>query len=170
MLRVGLRKANSIPSSGFALTVLTSGQRCQTPQLFFATRGILLRSLGFRRFFASSQLAMADTSGKGLLLKSDQIADIYRDEIHSVLKSRSSPPKLVGILSTSAAPSKFYAEFTQKQCDALGITFELRKTGAALGPERGLGEGEGAEEAIIEANEDPSVDGIMVSTGRPDSK
>ncbi|EIN10847.1 NAD(P)-binding protein [Punctularia strigosozonata HHB-11173 SS5] len=105
---------------------------------------------------------MADSSGKGILLKSDQIANVHRDEIQTILKTRSSSPKLVGILSTSAAPSRFYAEFTQKQCNALGIIFELRKTGAALGLEEGAGEGDGVEEAIIEANDDPTVDGIMV--------
>jgi len=96
---------------------------------------------------------------KGVLLKADPIANTFRDEIKAALAASPKPPKLVGILSTSAAPSKFYAEFTQKQCDALGVEFVLKKTGAALGEG---GEGEGVEEAIIEANEDDSVDGIMV--------
>lgn len=67
---------------------------------------------------------------------------------------------MVGILSTAAAPSKFYAEFTRKQCDDLGVEFVLKKVGSAL--DEGLSDGEGVEEAIIEANEDDSVDGIMV--------
>jgi methylenetetrahydrofolate dehydrogenase (NAD+) len=37
----------------------------------------------------------------------------------------------------------------------------LKEIGAALSPENG--EGDGVEEAIMEANEDDSVDGIMVS-------
>jgi len=106
--------------------------------------------------------------GKGLLLKADPIALQFRDEVKSSLAQRPKPPKLVGILATSSAPSKNYAEFTRKQCEELGFEFVLRKTGAAIdsdaveGGER-LGEGEGVEEAIIEANEDESVDGIMVS-------
>ncbi|KZT71496.1 NAD(P)-binding protein [Daedalea quercina L-15889] len=102
----------------------------------------------------------AEPCGKGILLKADSIANVFRDEIRVTLATRSRPPKLVGILATSAAPSKFYAEFTQKQCVALGFDFVLKRIGAAADPT--LGEGDGVEEAIIEANEDESVDGIMV--------
>ncbi|PCH40886.1 NAD(P)-binding protein [Wolfiporia cocos MD-104 SS10] len=101
-----------------------------------------------------------EASGKGILLKADPIANAFRDEIKAALAERPRPPKLVGILATSAAPSKFYADFTQKQCDALGVEFVLKRTGAAADPS--AGEGDGVEEAIIEANEDNSVDGIMV--------
>ena len=94
------------------------------------------------------------------MLKADLIAETFRIEIKSTLASAPRPPKLVGILATSSAPSKFYAEFTKKQCDALGVEFVLRKTGAAA--DESLAPGEGVEEAIIEANEDNSVDGIMV--------
>ncbi|KAJ7167649.1 NAD(P)-binding protein [Mycena filopes] len=52
-------------------------------------------------------------------------------------------PRLVGILATSSAPSKFYAEFTRKQCEDLGVDFVLKTT------------------AIIQANEDENIDGIM---------
>jgi methylenetetrahydrofolate dehydrogenase (NAD+) len=98
--------------------------------------------------------------GKGLLLKADSIADTFRSEVKNSLTACGRPPKLVGILSTTSAPSKFYAEFTKKQCDELGVEFVLKKTGAAYNGK--LGEGEGVEEAIIEANEDDNVDGIMV--------
>ncbi|THV08222.1 NAD-P-binding protein [Dendrothele bispora CBS 962.96] len=102
---------------------------------------------------------------KGLLLKADPIAAIFQDEVKTTLASRGSSslrPRLVGILSTSSEPSKMYAEFTRKQCEALGVDFVLKKTGAALEGGKGFAEGEGVEEAIMEANEDPSVDGIMV--------
>ncbi|TBU46371.1 NAD(P)-binding protein [Dichomitus squalens] len=98
--------------------------------------------------------------GKGVLLKADAIAETFRVEIKSALSNASRPPKLVGILATSASPSKFYAEFTKKQCDALGVEFVLRRTGQAA--DEALAPGEGVEEAIIEANEDDTVDGIMV--------
>jgi methylenetetrahydrofolate dehydrogenase (NAD+) len=104
----------------------------------------------------------SEVSGKGLLLKAESIANTFCSEVKETLSSCSPDcrPKLVGILATTSAPCKFYADFTKKQCEDLGVEFVLKKTGAA---DNGyLGEGEGAEEAIIEANEDDTVDGIMV--------
>lgn len=97
---------------------------------------------------------------KGLLQSAEPIAETFREEVKNTLAVASRIPKLVGILSASSAPSRAYAEFTKKQCEALGVAFDLRAIGAASSGE--LGEGEGVEEAIIEANEDDSVDGIMV--------
>jgi methylenetetrahydrofolate dehydrogenase (NAD+) len=97
---------------------------------------------------------------KGLLIKADPIAAQFRDEVKQALAQRSCRPKLVGILATTSAPSKSYAEFTRKQCEELGFDFILKPTGAAASSE--LGEGDGVEEAIIEANEDESIHGIMV--------
>jgi methylenetetrahydrofolate dehydrogenase (NAD+) len=97
---------------------------------------------------------------KGLLLKADSIAATFRDEVKQSLDQCQIRPKLVGILGTSSAPSKNYAEYTKKQCDDLGVEFALIKTGAAASAD--LDEGYGVEEAIIEANEDNSVHGIMV--------
>ncbi|KAM5534412.1 hypothetical protein V8D89_011879 [Ganoderma adspersum] len=98
--------------------------------------------------------------GNGVLFKADAIAETFRAEIKAELSSAPRVPKLVGILATNAAPSKFYSDFTKKQCDALGIEFVLKKTGQAA--DDSLAPGEGVEEAIIEANEDESIDGIMV--------
>lgn len=104
----------------------------------------------------------SDTAGKGVLLKSDLIAGAFRDEIKAGIAQSPAAraPKLVGILATAAAPSKFYADFTKKQCDELGVEFVLKTVGSAA--DTTLSDGEGVEEAIIEANEDDSVDGIMV--------
>jgi len=112
---------------------------------------------------------------KGVLLKADTIAEPFLAEVKASLASisRSRPPKLVGILSTDNSPSRSYAEFTRKQCVALGIEFELRQVGAALNLNAsgaggshdsavGGADGDGVEEAIIEANADETVDGIMV--------
>jgi methylenetetrahydrofolate dehydrogenase (NAD+) len=111
---------------------------------------------------------------KGILLKADTIAEPFAAEVKAGLAnstSRSRPPKLVGILAASNAPSRSYAEFTRKQCVGLGIEFELREVGPALrGREAGANgasvdvtsNGDGVEEAIIEANADDAVDGIMV--------
>ena len=114
--------------------------------------------------------AMADTdpapapAPKGLLLKADAIAEPFLAEVKASLANltRSRAPKLVGILATANAPSRSYAEFTRKQCDALGIVFELREVGAALPNGAGGADGDGVEEAIIEANAEDGVDGIMV--------
>lgn len=103
------------------------------------------------------------TPPKGLLLKADSIATPFHSEVQTAIASRPRKPRLVGILSTSSAPSRSYAAFTKKQCEALGLEFVLREVGAAVsGGDAGRGEGEGVEEAIIEANGDEGVDGIMV--------
>ena len=108
----------------------------------------------------ASEPLLEDASGKGLLMKADVIATTYKKELSDNLQKCSRALKLVGILSTSSAPSRSYAEFTRKQCENLGVSFVLKAVGAALDPK--MGEGEGVEEAIIEANGDDSVDGIMV--------
>lgn len=102
----------------------------------------------------------SEATGKGLLLKADPIAATFKNEVQTSLAQCQTHPKLVGILATSSAPSRHYAEFTKKQCEELGVKFVLKTTGAAVFSE--LREGEGVEEAIIEANEDESVHGIMV--------
>ncbi|KAI0265958.1 hypothetical protein BC834DRAFT_159463 [Gloeopeniophorella convolvens] len=100
---------------------------------------------------------------KGVLLNADSIAQPFLAELRTALAARppgARPPTLVGILATSSAPSAAYAEFTRRQCAALGVRFELRAVGRAVDPD--AQDGDGAEEAIIEANADADVDGIMV--------
>lgn len=109
----------------------------------------------------------------GKLLKADSIASIYRADIEASIKafasspSHSRKPKLVGILATDSKPSEMYAEFTRKTCEDIGVEFVLKRVGAAVKKEEGdsgsVGSnGEGVELAIIEANEDVGVDGMMV--------
>lgn len=112
-----------------------------------------------------------DAAGKGLLLKADPIADAFRAEVKDALGASHRAPTLVGILATDASPSRFYAEFTRKQCEGLGVRFILKEVGNAVKQEEGetdhcdqaRSDGEEVEETIIEANEDDDVDGIMVS-------
>lgn len=69
-------------------------------------------------------------------------------------------PRPVPLL-TPPAPR---AQFTKKSCESLGINYELRRVGAARqdqGDQPGVEIG--VEEAILEANEEDGVDGIMVS-------
>jgi methylenetetrahydrofolate dehydrogenase (NAD+) len=53
-------------------------------------------------------------------------------------------------------------QFTKKACETIGINFELRLVGDARKGMDGQGVGIDVEEAILEANEDREVDGIMV--------
>ncbi|KAG8936513.1 hypothetical protein FRC02_001479 [Tulasnella sp. 418] len=107
----------------------------------------------------------------GKLIKADSIAAKFRSDIEQTIRERTSSagrkPKLVGILATDSKPSESYAEFTQKTCDSIGVDFVLKRVGGALVTKEGDQEirgvnGEGVEEAIIEANEDSNIDGIMV--------
>ena len=70
-------------------------------------------------------------------------------------------PKLVGLLANSSAPSRAYAQWTAKACEAVGIEYELREVGNKEGDEGTAEQGE-VEEAILDANADPSIHGIMV--------
>ncbi|GJJ07276.1 hypothetical protein Clacol_001476 [Clathrus columnatus] len=97
--------------------------------------------------------------GEGVLLSADSIALPFREEIQNSLRLLQDVPTLMGILSTNSKPSRFYAEFTKKTCEELGFKFILKQVGSALDPS--LPDGENVEEAIIEANADPSIDGIM---------
>lgn len=106
-----------------------------------------------------------DAVGKGILLKVDPIADAFRAEVKDGLTASHRAPTLVGILATNASPSRFYADFTRKQCEGLGMKFILKEVGSAVKQNEGeeaRSDGDGVEEVIIEANEDDNVDGIMV--------
>lgn len=71
-------------------------------------------------------------------------------------------PKLVGILATNSAPSRAYASWTEKACEAVGIEYELRIVNCE-GETAGQGD---VEEAILAANVDEGVHGIMVYVSR----
>lgn len=107
-----------------------------------------------------------NAAGKGILLKADPIADAFRAEVKDGLAAPHRTPTLVGILATNASPSRFYAEFTRKQCEELGVRFILKEVGSAVKQngdvDEAMADGDAAEEAIIEANEDNNIDGIMV--------
>lgn len=105
----------------------------------------------------------------GVLLSAVKVASPFEKEVKESLATLSKPPTLVAILSTSAAPSRMYANFAKAQCENLGVKFVLKEVGAGkwhegLGVGKGNfgGEGEGVEEAIVEANEDDECDGILV--------
>jgi len=100
-------------------------------------------------------------AGLGTLLKGETISKPFRDEVVASLASLPRKPRLVGILATEG-PSRVYAEFTRRTCEDVGVEFVLREIGAAAGDKEGREGDVGVEEAIIDANEDEEIDGIMV--------
>ena len=104
----------------------------------------------------------------GVLLTAAKVGAPFENEVRESLKGFGRPPTLVAILSTSATPSRMYATFARSLCENIGVRFVLREVGAGRWKEGGLskeeagGEGEGVEEAIVEANEDEECDGILV--------
>lgn len=61
------------------------------------------------------------------------------------------PPKLVGFLANTDPAAKMYADFTKKTSLECGFRFDTREVNK-----------EDLEDAIMDANEDTDVDGIMV--------
>ncbi|GAA5930223.1 hypothetical protein JCM3775_004333 [Rhodotorula graminis] len=93
----------------------------------------------------------------------EHIAKPFRQELVRVTDQLSPKPKLVGILANSGAPSRAYANWTAKACEAVGIDYELREVGiVASGATEGTAEQGEVEEAILLANQDVNVNGIMV--------
>jgi methylenetetrahydrofolate dehydrogenase (NAD+) len=102
----------------------------------------------------------------GLLLQAAKVAVPFDAELRNAISQLPHPPTLCAILSTSNAGSRAYATFSRAQCENLGIRFVLKEIGAGKNRDgeggKKFGEGEGVEGAIVEANEDPKVDGILV--------
>ncbi|CEP60733.1 methylenetetrahydrofolate dehydrogenase (NAD(+)) LALA0_S01e17722g [Lachancea lanzarotensis] len=97
---------------------------------------------------------MSDKPGRTILASS--ISKTYVDEITAKINSlktiRPEGPLLVGFLANDDPAAEMYANWTGKTCESMGFRYELRR----------VQEKDFLEEAIIEANRDKSVDGIMV--------
>ncbi|KAF2397569.1 NAD(P)-binding protein [Trichodelitschia bisporula] len=89
---------------------------------------------------SNCKVLLAGTLAKGLL------AEVKADR-----EQLQRSPLLVGFLSCSDPAARVYAEFTQKTCRENGFEFELREV-----------DREELEDAIITANGDDKVDGIIV--------
>jgi len=88
-------------------------------------------------------------------------------QIQTSLAAGGKKPKLVGFLCGSKdSPSAVYADWTRKACESVGIDYELRRIAdEAEAEETGsetLGGAADLEAAILDANSDPAVNGIMV--------
>ncbi|GFZ47479.1 Methylenetetrahydrofolate dehydrogenase [NAD(+)] [Saitozyma sp. JCM 24511] len=102
---------------------------------------------------------------QGLLVTASKVHVPFKTELLSEMaepRFAKRPPHLVGILATSKEDARTYAEFTKKACEQIGINFELRLVGEARVGLDGEGVGIDVEEAVLEANDDVEVDGIMV--------
>ncbi|WP_432823000.1 bifunctional methylenetetrahydrofolate dehydrogenase/methenyltetrahydrofolate cyclohydrolase [Trichloromonas sp.] len=86
-----------------------------------------------------------------MLVSPYTVAARYRAEIRQEIRSLGTPLKVVGFLGGEYAPSLTYANYTKNACEELGIDYELRQLHRL-----------DLEQAIVAANEDPSIHGIMV--------
>lgn len=87
----------------------------------------------------------------GRTILASTIAKTYIAEVEDGVKKLGRSPKLVGFLANDDPAARMYAEWTGKTSESLGFTYELRSV-----------DKEELEEAIIDANDDDAVDGIMV--------
>jgi methylenetetrahydrofolate dehydrogenase (NAD+) len=79
------------------------------------------------------------------------VAKPFVDELMAGVKALNRSPKLVGFLANTDPAAKMYAEWTGKTCQGIGFDYDLREV-----------DKEELEEAIVQANEDDNVDGIMI--------
>jgi 5,10-methylene-tetrahydrofolate dehydrogenase/methenyl tetrahydrofolate cyclohydrolase len=78
-------------------------------------------------------------------------AATFREQIREQLAAMRGPLALVGILASDHGPSHTYAQYAQRACTDLGISFQLRHTQRLV-----------TEATIRAANADPTVHGMMV--------
>ncbi|KAL2009565.1 hypothetical protein VTN00DRAFT_5372 [Thermoascus crustaceus] len=79
------------------------------------------------------------------------VADRLLGEVREGLKALEKGPHLVGFLANNDPAARMYAQWTEKTCHENGFRYSLREV-----------ERENIEEAILAANADPDVDGIIV--------
>ncbi|PVI08156.1 NAD(P)-binding protein [Periconia macrospinosa] len=94
---------------------------------------------------------MADDKPNCKVVLANNIAKNLLAEVHDGLKKIDRKPLLVGFLSSSDPAAKVYADWTGKTASENGFAFELREIDREL-----------LEDAIIDANNDSAVDGIIV--------
>jgi methylenetetrahydrofolate dehydrogenase (NADP+)/methenyltetrahydrofolate cyclohydrolase len=86
----------------------------------------------------------------GRVVDAEEIARPFRDEVRAQVRERP-PIRLRGILSSERRASAVYARYTERGCQDVGIAFEL------VEPKRLE-----VEQALLDADEDPSVHGVIV--------
>ncbi|KAL4989811.1 hypothetical protein BDW68DRAFT_60154 [Aspergillus falconensis] len=91
----------------------------------------------------------APTNCKVMLSK--HVANGLLAEVSEGIKTLEKPPHLVGFLANSDPAALMYAQWTEKTCHENGFRYSLREIHR-----------DNLEEAILSANVDPDVDGIIV--------
>jgi 5,10-methylene-tetrahydrofolate dehydrogenase/methenyl tetrahydrofolate cyclohydrolase len=79
------------------------------------------------------------------------VAALFRDELRAAVAAIADELVLVGFLASEHGPSRTYADYTEKACRDVGVRFDLRTVHRLE-----------AEAAIIDANRDPKVHGLIV--------
>jgi len=95
--------------------------------------------------------ANADAPANCKVVLAGGIAKRLLVEVAEGLKQVSRPPLLVGFLSSTDPAARIYADWTGRTCRENGFEFQLREV-----------DREELEDAIMAANNDDAVDGIMV--------
>ncbi|KAF1986115.1 methylenetetrahydrofolate dehydrogenase [Aulographum hederae CBS 113979] len=85
------------------------------------------------------------------VILANTIAKKLLSEVQEGLSKLQGPPLLVGFLASSDPAARVYADWTGKTCRENGFAFELREV-----PKDAM------EDALLAANADPSVHGIIV--------
>jgi len=86
--------------------------------------------------------------------------DLVENIVPSVSKQIARKPKLLGILANADEPSRLYAESTKKACEEIGVEFVFKTVGSNKAEEKA--QPSDVEQAVLEANMDDTVDGIMI--------
>ncbi|KAJ5085311.1 Methylenetetrahydrofolate dehydrogenase [Penicillium argentinense] len=97
----------------------------------------------------SAPTASAPSSCKVMLAKN--VANGLLGEVQEGIKTLENPPHLVGFLANDDPAALMYAQWTQKTCEEHGFKYSLREVSR-----------DDIEEAILAANNDNAVDGIIV--------
>lgn len=87
----------------------------------------------------------------GRILDADEIARPFRDAVRAQVRERGASIRLRGILASGRRASEIYAKYTERGCADVGIGFDLVAVPKLQ-----------VEQAVLEANEDPKVHGIIV--------
>ncbi|KAF2459946.1 methylenetetrahydrofolate dehydrogenase [Lineolata rhizophorae] len=95
--------------------------------------------------------ATQDAPANCKVVLASTIAKKLGEEVREGVKTLNKAPLLVGFLSSGDPAARTYAEFTGKTCRENGFDFELREV-----------DREDLEDAIIAANQDSNVGGIIV--------
>ncbi|EPX75368.1 methylenetetrahydrofolate reductase [Schizosaccharomyces octosporus yFS286] len=80
-----------------------------------------------------------------------RVAESFVEQLKELVKRFEPVPTLVGFLANTDPAARMYAEWTEKTCKEIGFAFELREVSK-----------DDLEDAIVEANLDKNVNGMMI--------